>query len=238
MSTTSPTPTTTYPFVFTTYTNPSPSTQFFYPTTYTDTTWLPLVSADTRCSSETAYPRIEGPDGLKAGCVISNAVDINPHAFWDVYDCCPGRDMSAYGYLGSNADPGNPGICMVQCSINESDAVTWQQVGECLQKRVKEVVCKPRHEELPKNQTELSIISEYIKTRSTSATSGSVQASATGAGVGNGTSGTASGTAQSTSAAGSTGAATSLDLVHASTSKVGVFTFFLLAVGSAAGMFL
>jgi hypothetical protein len=225
MSTAKFTPTTTYPFVDTTYTNPSPSTQSIYPTTYTGSKQLPIASADTRCSSATAYPSIEGPSGLKPACVIHNAAEINPHAFWDVYECCPGHDITSSSYSSSSGEPMNEGICMVQCTVNEGDGVTWQQVGECLQKKVKEVVCMPRYEERWKNQTRESMWSEYARTR----TGGSSQATAKGTGTGQ---------AVSASATASTGAAASFDVVHASSSKMGLFTFLLLAVGSAFGMFL
>lgn len=227
MTTTRATPTTTYPFRVTTYTNPSPSTQSSYPTTYTDTTFLPRISADPLCASARDYPKIQGPYGLKAACVISNAADINPNAFWDVYECCPQHDMSAYGYSVTGGDEGQPGICMMQCSLDDGDAATWQQVGECLQKRVKSVVCAPKYEERDRNNTRIST-SAAVSTQ----VAGTISATRPGA------SSAVSGTGQSASAAGSTGAAASLDVMHTGTSKVGMFAFLLLAVGSAAGMFL
>src|SRR5690242_17733171 len=206
--------TTTYPFRVTTYTNPSPVSAASYPTTYTDTTWLPPVSADTHCASASAYPSVSGPRGLQAACVISNAADINPNAFWDVYECCPGHDMSSYGYGVSGDEISNPGICMMQCTIGEGS--TWQQVGECLQKRVKEVVCAPEFDKR----------SPRASRRSTTA---GVTVSATRPG-GDG--------ASSATGAASTGAAASVDVVHANSSKLALFAFGLLALGSAVGMFL
>lgn len=207
--------TTTYPFRVTTYVNPSPVSAASYPTTYTDTTWLPPVSADTQCASAAAYPSVSGPSGLQAACVISNAADINPNAFWDVYECCPGHDISSYGYAVTGGEISNSGICMMQCTVGEGS--TWQQVGECLQKRVKEVVCAPEYEErIP-----------YASLRST--TSAGVTVSATRPG-GDG--------ASSATGAASTGAAASVDVVHASSSKLALIAFGLLALGSAAGMFL
>lgn len=113
-SNTWPTATSTYRFYDTTYTNASPSPPTSHPTTYTDTKWLPRVTADTRCVSATAYLSIEGPQGIKPACLISTAADINANAFWDVYECHPGHDMGALGYLSSDDDVGNPGICMTQ----------------------------------------------------------------------------------------------------------------------------
>lgn len=223
-TTTRPTATTTYPFYETTYTNPSPSTPSSYPTTYTDTKWLPFVSADTWCASATAYPSIEGPLGLKPACVISNAAEINPNAFWDVYDCCPGRDMSASGYSSTGDEVGNPGICMIQCTIGDDDGVTWQQVGECLQKRVKEVVCMPQYIE----RTDNSTVTWGSTVKSTPA-AGTVSATRPG--------GATDGT-QAATAAPSTGAAILLNVVHTNTSKFGAVAFLLLAGVSVAGMLL
>jgi hypothetical protein len=42
---------------------------------------------------------------------------------------------------------------MIQCSIGENDGVTWQQVGECFQKRVKEIICMPQYIERTNNNT-------------------------------------------------------------------------------------
>ncbi|KAH6637962.1 hypothetical protein C7974DRAFT_451166 [Boeremia exigua] len=221
MTTTRPAPTTTYTYYETTYTNLSPITLSSYPTTYTDTTWLPPITADTLCASATAYPSIEGPLGLKAGCVISNAAEINPNAFWDVYDCCPGHDLSSYGYSSRGDEESSPGICMMQCIIND-DTTTWQQVGECLQKRVKEVVCAPKYEERDHNAT-------YPGAEESSLASVTVSTTQPG-GAGD--------ASRSASAAGSTGAAAIHDAVHASTSRLGLFAFSVLAVASAVGIFL
>ncbi|KAJ4989196.1 hypothetical protein SVAN01_05275 [Stagonosporopsis vannaccii] len=218
MSTSRASATTTYPFYATTYTNPSPSAPSSYPTTYTDTTWLPPTSADTHCVSATAYPSVRGPQGLKAACVISNAADINPNAFWDVYECCPGHDLSAYGYSYTGDETPNPGICMMQCTIGD-DGTTWQQVGECLQKRAKEVVCAPRFEERSYNDT--------LASGSSTRPGVTVQATRPG---GN--------SASSATATASTAAATSVDIVHLNCSKLALFAFGLLTLGSAAGLFL
>jgi hypothetical protein len=87
----------------------------------------------------------------------------------------------------------------------------------CLEKKAPIVVCKPPYEEIPHNKTEA--VSGKIETGAT--------ASQTGGGV------------QSTSgasASGSTGAASTVDVAHATFSKAGFAMFAILAVGSAAGM--
>ena len=156
--------------------------------------------------------------GLKAACVISNAAEINPNAFWDVYACCPGHDLSSYGYVVHEGETGSPGICMMQCSIGDDEDVTWQQVGECLQKRVREVVCVPRFEERSHNYTDAE-------------TGGAGTVSTTRTAV-------ASSASLSPTKAASAGAAASLDGVRVGSWKRGLVAFALLAVGSAAGMFL
>lgn len=70
---TSPTPTTTYPLVATTCTNPGPSPLSSYSITYTETKLLPRVSAATGCASASAFPEVYG-HGIKAACIISNAI--------------------------------------------------------------------------------------------------------------------------------------------------------------------
>jgi hypothetical protein len=226
MTTPSPTPTTTYPFVFSTYTNASPSPPSSYPTTYTDTTWLPPTSAGTKCASATQYPQLQGPLGLEAGCVISNAEEVNKNAFWDMYACCPGHGIESYGYSYREGGESEAGICMVQCRIEDEESTTWQQVGECLQKRVKEAVCAPRYEERYSDDTDgdgdvemgsssVSLSGSASVVKSSGVETGSVSASASV----------------------STGAGSRV-VVHVGSVKVGLFTFGLLALGSAAGMFL
>lgn len=61
--------------------------------------------------------------------------------------------MSAFGYLDSNEDVGNLEICMVQCTIGDSHGAMWQQVGECLRKKVKEITCLPQYIEQADNDT-------------------------------------------------------------------------------------
>ena len=81
------------------------------------------------------------------------------------------------------------------------------------------VVCKPDYDEINHNST-------------STASGGGATASATGANQA-----TSNGGA-STSASGSTGAANTLDVAHATVSKAGLAMLAMLAVGSAAGMFL
>ena len=224
MATPSPTPTTTYPFRVSTYTNASPSPPSSYPTTYTETTWRQPTSAATKCASATQYPQLEGPVGLEAGCVISNAEEVNKNAFWDMYACCPGHGIESYGYSYSGDEKSDAGMCMVQCRIKDEESTTWQQVGECLQKRVKEVVCAPRYEETSSNDTDTNGDAEASSSSVLVSGSASV-ATSNGAQTG------------SVSASASTGAAPR-GVTHVGSVKVGLFTFGLLALGSAAGMFL
>ena len=224
MSTPSPTPTTAYPFRVSTYTNASPSPPSSYPTTYTETTWRQPTSAATKCASATQYPQLEGPVGLEAGCVISNAEEVNKNAFWDMYACCPGHGIESYGYSYSGDEKSDAGMCMVQCRIKDEESTTWQQVGECLQKRVKEVVCAPRYEETSSNDTDTNGDAEASSSSVLVSGSASV-ATSNGAQTG------------SVSASASTGAAPR-GVTHVGSVKVGLFTFGLLALGSAAGMFL
>lgn len=218
MSTTATTSaTTTYPFTYTTFSNASPSP-------FTEPTEVPSIfsfGSALNCASNSVKPTpsalpIDKPLGLQPACVISNAAEVNDHAFWDLYACCKGGDMTAFG---------SPGTCTAQCRAE--DGQTWQELGECLSKRVEYVVCKPEFSEIGRNETEQSSGSAAQSTRTTAASgTGSASGSATGSG---------SGVAQQ-----STGgaAASTVGVVHATNSKVGVVMFALLAFGSAAGMFL
>lgn len=207
-SSTTATATTTYPFTYTTYSNPSPA-PFTKPST------IPSIfsfGSALNCASNSIAPSasaqpsnapIDRPLGLEAACVISNAAEVNDHAFWDLYACCKGLDMTAFG---------SPGTCTAQCRAE--DGQSWQDLGECLSKRVEFVVCKPQYIEIGRNNTQQS----------------STQSSGTPA---------ASGASSSTGVLqASTGGASSVDVVHATTSKAGLLVFGILALGSAAGMFL
>lgn len=154
--------------------------------------------------------------------MISNAEEVNPNAFWDMYACCPGHGIEASGYSFGEEGESEAGICMVQCRIGKGESTTWQEVGECLQKRVKEVVCAPRYEERFSSYTDGDAeTSEGVSGSSVAVSSGKETGSAS-----------ASASASASTGAGSRG------VVHVGSVKVGLFTFGLLALGSAAGMFL
>jgi hypothetical protein len=209
MSTT--TPTTTYPFTFTTYFNSLPATTFSKPTIIPSIfSWGPGLSCSAN-SQPTPQPSqfpIDRPLGLEGACVISNAREINDHAFWDLYDCCKSKNMTAFGSSGS-------GVCTAQCRTK--DAQTWQELGECLAKRVEVVVCKPPFDEIAKNGTN--------ETSGSSGTTASRTASR-------------SGSTSSTHASGSTGAGNVVAVAHVGNPKSAMMVFVILAVGSFAGMLL
>ncbi|KAF2846802.1 hypothetical protein T440DRAFT_471509 [Plenodomus tracheiphilus IPT5] len=206
--------TTTYSFSYTTYTNPTPAA-FTKPTEVPS--MFPFGSA-VGCSDNTASATASAqpsnapllhPTGREAACVISNDAEVNDHAFWDLYACCKGGNLDAFG---------NPRLCTAQCT--PKDGQTWEELGECLSKRVEVVVCKP-------NQAE-------IATGAPQSASGSAARSSTSA------SGTQSGSASASGSAQASGssAANSVHAVQATTSKAGLVIFGILALGSAAGMFL
>lgn len=117
---------------------------------------------------------------------------------------------------------GSPNLCSAQCTVGEGQ--TWQEVGECLSKRVDVVICKPRQEEIGRATT-------------SSGTSGSRTSSAASASGSQGAASSASGSA-SGSAAPATGGANAVGVVHVGGPKAGVVLFAMLAVGSFAGMML
>jgi len=110
---------------------------------------------------------------------------------------------------------GNPNACTAQCRVSGDQ--TWQQLGECLAKRVEVVVCKPPFGEIAKNGT----------TGSSSGSSMSASSTASGAG-----------SASSTHASGPTGAGSIVAVAHVGSSKSAVVVFGVLALGSFAGMLL
>jgi len=211
-------PTTTYAFSFTTYTNASPS-PFTKPKEMPTGIFSfgPVMS----CSANSAAPSASAqpsnypynrPDGEKASCVISNAVEASDHAFWDMYACCQGRNITSLG---------SPLPCTAQCFVDGKQ--TWQDLGQCLSKRVSVVVCKPDSSEIGRDTQSSS------RPAGSSAPSGNAPAS--------------SATRADASPTGSNGAASSVPTaaassVHETFSKAGVVVFALLAVSSAAGMFL
>ncbi|KAF1840409.1 uncharacterized protein K460DRAFT_296971 [Cucurbitaria berberidis CBS 394.84] len=202
--------TTTYPFTFTTYSNPTP-VPFTKPTAFPS---IFSFGSAIGCANPTAsalpsnHP-LDRPNGIQGACVISNAAEVNNHAFWDLYECCKGKDMTAFG---------SPGTCTAQCRAE--DGQTWQELGECLSKRVNIVICKPENAEIGKNETH------------------STQSSASGSSSGKATSSGQASSSGSAQVSGSSGAASTLGAAHATFSKAGVVMFGILAVSSAAGMFL
>lgn len=124
--TTTTQPTTTYPFTYTTFSG-SPTLPFTAPSA-SPTQYI--FEPANNCS-----PIPESPLGLNASCVISNSKDVSDHAFWDLYACCNGAYVQAYG-------DGN--LCTATCQAQEQ---TWQQLMSCLSKRAPIVVCKPDYDE-------------------------------------------------------------------------------------------
>lgn len=151
--------------------------------------------------------------------MISNDVTVNDHAFWDLYACCKGSNLNAFGY---------PNLCSAQCIVDEGQS--WQEVGECLSKRVDVVICKPREEEIRKPTSSSEAGGSQSRTSSAASASGSGSAAA-----GSSASGSGSGSASVPPA---TGAGNVVGVVHVGGSKVGVVLFAMMAVGSFAGMML
>ncbi|KAF2789051.1 hypothetical protein K505DRAFT_365963 [Melanomma pulvis-pyrius CBS 109.77] len=105
-------------------------------------------------------------------------------------------------------------MCTATCV---AEGQSWQELMSCLEKRAPLVVCKPDYLEIDRNET------------------------APVSGSGNTASATGAGLTQTTGGAGassSTAAASALNVTHAPVSKAGFALFAILAVGSAAGMFL
>lgn len=118
---------------------------------------------------------------------------------------------------------GEPNLCSAQCTVGQDQ--TWQDLGECLSKRVNVVVCKPRLEEIGKPAASGSSAASGSRTSSAGASaSGSASRSASGSGSG--------------SVAPVTGAGNVVGVVHVGGSKTGVALFVMLAFGSFAGMML
>lgn len=113
---------------------------------------------------------------------------------------------------------GDPMLCTAQCT--PQDGQTWEDLGECLSKRVEVVVCKPDQAEIATGAPQQASGSAAPSTASASGTQ-SGSASASGPAQVSGTS-----------------AATSVHAVQANTSKAGLVIFGILALGSAVGMFL
>lgn len=212
--------TTTYPFTYTTFTNTAPQ-PFTKPTVFPTGIFSfgPVMSCAS--NSATASPTasavpVDMVQGTGAGCVISNAQEVSNHAFWDLYDCCKSRNITAIG---------KPFPCSAQCLA--SNGQTWQDLGKCLSQRNAIVVCKPDNSEIG------SVVSSAASaSASKAASSGGVAGSGTSAG------GAASATGGAAQPSKQSAGASSLDVTHATVSKAGLFVFGLVALTSAAGMFL
>jgi hypothetical protein len=221
------TPTTTYPFTYTTFTNVSPSP-------FTKPTEFPSVfsfGSAVGCASNSVqsdtpaqpsnYP-LGRSVGRSGGCVISNDAEYNDHAFWDMYACCESKDFSAMG---------KPFPCTAMCLAKGGQS--FQDLGECLSKRVDVVICSPPFEEIG-NATESDAASSSVASSLLPSSSASGSASGSGS-----VSGSASASASgSSSSAVSAGAASAVGRVQGSSSKAALAIFGIVAFGSAAGMFL
>lgn len=212
--------TTTYSFTYTTFTNPTPvaftkptefPTIFSFGSAVGCSSNLASATATATASAVPSNAPLDHPNGREAACVISNDAEINDHAFWDLYACCKGGDMNVLG---------SPMLCTAQCK--PKDGQTWQELGECLSKKVEVVVCKPAFAEIPTGA---------VPTASASA-SGSNAPSTTSA------SGTHGGAASGPSQASGTGGATGTFATPATTSKVALVVFGIVALGSAMGILL
>ena len=201
MSQLTPTPATIYPFTFT-YTTYTTS---LIPTIFTPPSTIPSIVPFGPALSCPANS-VPTPQGPNAACAISNAREVNDHAFWDLYECCKGKDVTASG---------TPNPCTAQCVAG--DGQTWQELGECLSKRVEVVVCKPAFGEIRDRRG---------GSANGSWTTGSALGSATLVASASGTGG---------QALGSTGAGSVVGVEHVRGSKVVVVVMGVLAAGSFAG---
>lgn len=126
---------------------------------------------------------------------------------------------------------GSPFPCTAMCSA--SDEQSFLELGECLSKRVDVVICTPPFDEISKNSTDPDTASSSgSMAQSSSAGTMSESGSATASSSGDAS---ASG---SPSNADSTGAASAVGVTHGAFSKAGLAVFGIMALGSAAGMFL
>jgi hypothetical protein len=128
--------TTTYPYAYTTLTNTAPSS-FTTPSAIPSIfPWGPVPSF--ACSAPSSAPSaspdapLDLPQGASGSCAISNVESVNDHAFWDMYDCCKSGKISTVG---------TPLPCSAVCYTD--DEQSFLELGECLSKRVKMVVCTP-----------------------------------------------------------------------------------------------
>jgi hypothetical protein len=119
---------------------------------------------------------------------------------------------------------GSPFTCTAFCRTKVGQ--TFQELGECLSKRIDVVICSPPHDEIGKNATDPDVSSSGSVVASQSSASGTMSASGSSSASGN------------AGASKSTGAASAVGGVQGSSSKVGLVIFGIVALGSAAGMFL
>ena len=211
--------TTTFPYTYTTFTNTSP-TSFTTPSAIPSVfPWGPVPSF--ACSAPSSAPS-DAPPALPSNtagsCAISNVETVNAHAFWDMYECCKSGKMSTVG---------TPLPCTAVCYT--ADEQSFLELGECLSKRVKMVVCSP-----PEGQ------------RGEAKSEGSSSASASSAGSSSATASktaevsriTGTGTPTSTSSSTPTQAASKASKLagQGAVSKAGLVVFGVLAVTSAVGL--
>ncbi|USP77031.1 hypothetical protein yc1106_04305 [Curvularia clavata] len=125
--------TTTFPYTYTTFTNTSP-TPFTTPSAAPSVfPWGPVPSF--ACSAPSSAPSdapLALPSNTAGSCAISNVENVNTHAFWDMYECCKSGKISTVG---------TPLPCSAVCYTD--DEQSFLELGECLSKRVKMVVCSP-----------------------------------------------------------------------------------------------
>ncbi|EUC50873.1 hypothetical protein COCMIDRAFT_80639, partial [Bipolaris oryzae ATCC 44560] len=211
MSTTSA-PSTTYTYSYTTFTNASPE-PFTTPTAIPSMfPWggLPSSACPVPSNAPSSNPDVPyvRPDGKLGSCVISNVESVNDHSFWDMYDCCKTGKMTATGATLP---------CTSICYASEQRS--FLEIGECLSKRNKIVVCSSPEDQRGEPKSESSGASQSRSSASaTKADTTLVSARPTAT------------TAQSAAnaVAGGQGAA----------SKAGLVVFGFMALSSAVGMLL
>lgn len=207
-------PTKTYPFSFTTAGFSGTASYAFelpFTTPTAPPTVIPFEVSANCCSRWGQYPA--SPIGLNASCSISLAKCDNPHAFWDLYTCCNGAELQQFASDESQTK------CAGTC---QAIGQTWQELMSCLTKRAAIVVCKPDSEEIGAIPSSSPVVWHSTGTQSQSTSTWDLGDE----------------TAIHVPVEISTGAANSVNVVHVRVSKAGVALFAMLAVGSAAGMFL
>ncbi|KAF1912613.1 hypothetical protein BDU57DRAFT_523003 [Ampelomyces quisqualis] len=207
-------------FSLTTYSTSHASSSFTRPTAIPSVfSFGPASSCTSNSVSQATpfpspFPRDTPSGSSREACVISNDADVNDHAFWDLYACCKGMDMTAIG---------EPNLCSAQCSVGPGQSVL--DLGECLSKRVDVVVCR------------VGASGDGMAGGSPSQSAGQSGSRTSGASTGASASGSQSGSA-SGSASVSTGIGNAVGVVHVGGGKMGVVVFSMLAVGSFVWMLL